>query len=311
MLKIFQEKGFFEKKYFWAYFWGTLFAIMVAVIVIVNKTGLYQLISTGSAWWIPSTDFNTVFRSITSFLFGVGKQIPGIPPYSEISFPIKSMTLAVIVLITSIMTAATLWNKYRTEKNEKELTTLYTLSAMTFAPLLAFTLTSAIGLNTLVERYAIIYGVFFFLWLTYVWSRALGKGTLTLIAIYIAFLCFVIHPKPLTIYTELKNDINDVISTETTKHDQLIMQDPTDFVLMEFYIPDEKNIRVILPSGGDYSSWAVIKRSAELHSYKDCVGTCIYAINKVWVTDALTNDPNAKLVKQSENFNVYIIEESK
>jgi hypothetical protein len=305
ILRHFEEKQFFKKELFWTYFWiVTLFTIF-AVIAITHYTGLFDLIHKANTSWIPATDLSTLFRSYTSFLFGVGRQIPGIPPYNEFAFPLKSISVTVVLVVSSIVVATNLWNKYSRENNSKELFKLYTLSAITFTPLIAFSLTSSLGLNTLVERYAIIYGVYFFIWITYIWSQAIGKRALILLGVYALMICLLIYPKPVTHYSEITTAIDTI--KLNNKFDSIILKDPTEFVLMEYYLEDTQ-LYVYLPeSEKDYSSWAVISRSAEVKSYEACETTCLYIRPKYFNDEKVVNDPRATLLIETPEDLIYKI----
>lgn len=311
-LKILEEKDYMSKKTFWSKFW--IFSILgiFSLVTVVYVSGLYTTIHGMNTHWIEETDLATLLRSTASFLFGVGKQIPGISPYSEFEIPIKTMSITFIIIIASVVALTKLWIENSLNHNKTELTKLYTLTALTFTPLFAFMMTSTIGMNTLVERYAIIPGAYLLIWLSYVWYKTLGKKVIILLIIYILSLTLLIPFPPITHYSELKEQISSSIiefqNQESQNIENIIIYDPTDFILMKYYLPEINNFKVILPKQGNYNSWALISREEELVSYENCKTTCLYVINNTWINDELLKDNRLKILSKNETFTVFKLE---
>jgi mannosyltransferase len=145
-------------------------------------TLLHQLgRDTGGLGWVLAPDLWSLPTSLYAFLFGVQSQASGLPPPRELVPGIPSQTGA--VLLSAIVVVATmrllmagkrLWNPH-----------LALCALSSFVPLLLVLLLGTLGARLYVERFLIVHGAFFVLFLILVLGNLSRKSLLPIVAVYV------------------------------------------------------------------------------------------------------------------------------
>ncbi len=298
------EMGWNTIKNFWIYFWSSIASLFLIIVSLFQYFYLYDLVSRLNTTWIPKTSLLTIFQSVTSFLFGVARQERGVPPYLSFENGFDNINIGFIVLIVSIVFFVKVWIEVRGRKDNVTFKNLIVLTSVTFIPLTLFFLTSTFGLNTYVERYAIIYSVYFVLWLSYIWYLSLNKWYYVILVVYIFSTVFLVPAKTLTVYTDLKQNLD--IATQEVKVDKIIFHDPVDFISMKYYRSSPQSLHFFVQPGSDYSSWALIERKDEVSDVEFCNEDCLYVINNERLSEGILEEGNP-LILRGRNFSVYLV----
>jgi len=135
---------------------------------------------TGGLGWVPTPDLWSLPTSLHAFTFGVQSQASGLPPPRELATGIPSRPVAILLFAVTVIATARL-----IVTGKRRWTPHLVLCALSsFVPLLLVLLLGALGARLYVERFLIVHGAFFVLFLILVLGTLSRKSLLPIVTAY-------------------------------------------------------------------------------------------------------------------------------
>lgn len=299
------NKEISKKKYFWQIFSALLFTLFIIVVYVSNIYIIPFTKSLGLNSWIPETNLLMLLNSYSNFLFGVNRQEYGIPSSYQVSTYFEIINISIPIILFFLIFAGIHLYKLIKQNKVKEIIIFRILLVVTLTPSILFHLTSSLGINIYLDRYAIIPGAFLLI-LTGVLITLLFKYKSYIpIIMFIVLTFFINRPEPITKYS-YTSLIIDKMSNEIMT-DKIVFYNPVDYVVFRYYLPEFNNKFVLLQNSNEnYEKWALIPRSAEISIEKLGETKIIFILPTNKSIEEITNNKSA-LFYYDENYKLYSV----
>lgn len=296
ILLVMLDKDWIYNKTLWRNITISLFIAWIAITFGWNALKLQTLVEGSNLGWIAQSDFSVLPRVLYAFLFGVDRQSPGMPPVNKFSFPLLPGNLG-FFLLTLVIACSVVAIKKLAKKKE-QLKDLLIIGSVGIIPILCIILASSLGLHLFVERYIIGYGIAFIMASMLVFWHLFDKKIIIGLGIYSVLLLFVVLPPQGHKYTDLTNYIN----TQNDKN--LVFEDPGDFIVFKYFLPDTAKKVIVEYPGTNYGAWALINRTDET----EVVDIPNNSLIMVWKYGGFEAPKEWKMINETPDHKFYVKE---